>query len=79
MLMLISLMSFSLLLDVSLGLDPKPSLYNEFNPFLVMEFIELVVCLSFIAFLFKTPLLTFYNKRKGKKKNDPSSSVSTES
>ncbi|WP_201713123.1 hypothetical protein [Rossellomorea arthrocnemi] len=51
LLMMGSLMAFSLSLDIYQGFDLSEALYNAVSPFRVMEIAELVV-LFFLLFLF---------------------------
>jgi cell division protein FtsB len=63
LLMMGSLMAFSLSLDIYQGFDLSEALYNAVSPFRVMEIAELVV-LFFLLFLFLAESAYVFIKKK---------------
>ncbi|EIJ82178.1 hypothetical protein PB1_04560 [Bacillus methanolicus PB1] len=58
------LMGLSLGIDILLGFDITTALRKVFNPFLLMEVIELFIVVLFIFLLVIGSLLSFFQKRR---------------
>ncbi|MDE3837842.1 hypothetical protein C0966_00270 [Bacillus methanolicus] len=66
------LMGLSLGIDILQGFDISTALRNAFNPFLLMEVIELFILFLFIFTLLIKPVLFFFQKRKEQTSNPQS-------
>ncbi|MFJ8267070.1 hypothetical protein [Peribacillus asahii] len=64
-----SLMGFSLSIDLLLGFEMRTSLKNAFNPFRVMKAAEFVVIFLLVFSLMIESVRSFYQKRNVKTNN----------
>lgn len=63
-LIFVCLILFSLGIDMLTGFDVPTSIMDTFNPFLVVEVEEVVLCLLFIIYMIFIFTLAIYRKKK---------------